>query len=368
VGTLFGYPTWRLVSLLSLPAAAAWAVSLTAVTMALLPLFYVFALRPRAPEVWRRAVAWVAYVGLGSMVALFDVVVLRDLLWTGLTWVDPDLLEGRERLSALVCLGAAASLSVFAYAAARHPCVRQVRVPIPGLSASLEGLRIAQISDLHVGPTIRRAFVESVVDAVEAEHPDLIVFTGDLADGDPDELAEHVQPLARLRAPLGFWFVTGNHEYYADPAAWMERIPQLGMEAVLNRHVVVERAGARVVIGGLPDPAGSEALPNRAEHAADPDAVFAGAPDGLRLLLVHQPRAAVAAAATEAALALCGHTHGGQLFPWGGLVRLQQPLLSGLHRAAWGGWIYVSRGTGYWGPPMRLGVSSEITILILARA
>ena len=339
--------------------------------VAVLPFLYLFAVRgSRAPAAMRRAFAWLAYGGMAWGIALFDVVVVRDLAWAGLRlagcrWLpdDPARLADLSRASAVGCLALAVGVALVGLRAARRtPAVRAVTVPVPGLDPRLEGLRIAQLSDLHVGPTVRRAFVAAVVERVAGLDADLIAFTGDLADGTVAELADQVAPLARLRAPLGVGFVPGNHEYYADPEGWMTAVPQLGMELLLNSHRTVVHAGARLVVGGLPDPAG------RPEHAADPDAVFRGAPEGFRLLLAHQPRSAVAAEAAGYGLALCGHTHGGQLLPWPLLVRLQQPFVAGLHRAGGGGWVYVSRGTGYWGPPLRLGVPSEITCLTLTRA
>jgi len=244
-----------------------------------------------------------------------------------------------------------------------------VTVPVPGLPPNLDGLRIAHISDLHVGSTIRRPFVEALVQAVGDLQPDLICFTGDLADGTVHDLADQVAPLAQLSAPLGLWFCTGNHDYYWDAIAWMAKIDDLGLQLVSNGHSVITRGDARLIIGGLPDPAGAEGFPGDRRHTTDVDAVFAGAPEGPRLLLAHQPRTAVAAAHAGIALTLSGHTHGGQILPWSLLVRLQQPIVAGLHQRADGsGWIYVSRGVGYWGPPMRFGAPSEIAFLILRPA
>lgn len=303
---------------------------------------------------------------------------MRDLLWGALWLVERtaaiDVLSAAQRacwldLSARMCPAVAILLAGFAlYQARRRPRVCHVTVKISGLPLDLDGLRIAHITDLHAGSTIRRSFVETVVDTVQQLQADLIAFTGDLADGPVEEMAAEVAPLARLSAPLGVWFCTGNHDYYWDARGWMAKIDDLGLRLVSNGHGVVMHGDARLVIGGLPDPAGVEGVPGDRKHVADVESVFDGAPEGTRLLLAHRPADALAAARAGAALTLSGHTHGGQILPWWLLVRLQQPIVAGLRRRAGDdGWIYVSRGVGYWGPPMRLGAPSEITCLTLRR-
>ena len=377
LASVYGYPAWRLQSALAPVPLVAWAWTAATIVMALLPVALFVTMRTTdVPENWRRPIAWVVYVGLGGAIILFDVVALRDLLW-GAVWlveraVPTDLLPAAQRadwfaLSALMCPGVTILLSGFAfYQARRRPPVRHVTVHIPGLPRDLDGLRIAHITDMHVGPTIRRPFVEVVVATVQKLQADLIAFTGDLADGPVAELASEVAPVARLSAPLGVWFCTGNHDYYWDARGWMAKIDALGLRLVSNGHGVVTRGDARLVVGGLPDPAGITGLPDDPRHTPDADAVFAGAPKGTRLLLTHQPAIAIAAGDTNAALILSGHTHGGQIFPWSLLVGLQQPIIAGLHRRVdHPDWIYVNRGVGYWGPPMRLGAPSEITCLTL---
>jgi len=250
----------------------------------------------------------------------------------------------------------------FANARRRARIVR-VRIPLADLPAALHGFTIAQVSDVHVGRTIKRRYVEAIVRAVNGLEPDLVAVTGDLVDGTVEELAAHTAPFGELRARHGAFFVTGNHEYYSGERAWIGEISRLGLRVLMNQHVVVTHRGASIVVAGVTDFSAHHFDP---AHRSDPVAALAGAPAdaAARILLAHQPRSAPAAARAGFDLQLSGHTHGGQFWPWMFFVRLQQPFTAGLHRLG-KMWIYISRGTGYWGPPKRFGAPSEITLLEL---
>jgi predicted MPP superfamily phosphohydrolase len=241
--------------------------------------------------------------------------------------------------------------------------VVNVDVPIAGLPKALHGYTIVQISDIHVGPTIKRRYLDAIVDQVNALGPDAIAVTGDVVDGSVQKLAPHTAPLARLSAPDGQFFVTGNHEYYSNAEQWIAEMRRLGLTVLMNEHVLRERDGAAFMIAGVTDYSAHHFHPS---HRSDPQQAAAGAPAGLavRILLAHQPRSAEAAADAGFGLQLSGHTHGGQFFPWNLFVPLQQPFTAGLQRLR-GLWVYTSRGTGYWGPPKRFGAPSEITRLRL---
>jgi predicted MPP superfamily phosphohydrolase len=250
--------------------------------------------------------------------------------------------------------------------ARRVAAVRDVDVPIANLPAGLHGFTIAQISDIHVGPTIKRGYLDAIVKRVNRLAPDLIAVTGDLVDGSVKHLSPHTAPLGRLSARHGTFFVTGNHEYYSNADEWIAEIRRLGLTVLMNEHVVLQHQGASLLVAGVTD---YSAHHHDASHRSDPKAAIAGAPVqvAVKLLLAHQPRSAAAAADAGFDLQLSGHTHGGQFFPWNLFVPLQQPFTAGLNRLR-NLWVYTSRGTGYWGPPKRLWAPSEITRIRLTPA
>jgi len=249
--------------------------------------------------------------------------------------------------------------------------VRLEPVRLARLPPALSGFTIAQVSDLHVGPTIREREVRRMVDQVNALRPDAVAITGDLVDGSTRELGHIVAELGRLSARHGVYFVTGNHEYYSGAEEWIAFLSGLGVRVLRNERVALgdgAPGGATFDLAGLNDHA---AAPPGAPGAMDLTRALAGRdPKRGLVLLSHQPRTAGVAAAVAAGvgLQLSGHTHGGQLFPWSLAVRAAFPYVKGLHRVAAGGaegLVYVNRGTGYWGPPMRLGASPEITKVVL---
>ena len=235
--------------------------------------------------------------------------------------------------------------------------LREVTVPLRRLPRSMHGFAIVQISDLHVGPTIRREHVVDLVDRILALKPDMIVITGDLVDGPVPALRDQTEPLGRLRAPHGVFFVTGNHEYYAGVEPWLVELERLGIRTLRNERVAI--GGEEGFDLAAIDDATAHHFGHG--HGADlPKALAGRDPKRELVLLAHQPKAIFEAAAHGVGLQLSGHTHGGQIWPIGYLVKLVQPYVAGLalHESTW---IYVSRGTGYWGPPMRLDAPPEVT-------
>ncbi len=263
-------------------------------------------------------------------------------------------------------VGGAAGLSVYGFVEARRvPRVTEVEVPVAGLHPDLDGLRIVQLSDVHVGPTIRGTWLDKVVEIVNGLEPDVVALTGDFVDGFVPDLEPELAALGRIRATHGAFFVTGNHEYYWDGPAWCRAIAQLGPRVLVDEHALLEHGGAKLLVAGVPDLHAERYVP---EHRSDPIKAREGAPKvDFSLLLAHQPRSVFAAAKAGFDLQLSGHTHSGQFFPMSVLIHLFHPYVKGLNRHE-DMWIYVNQGTGYWGPPNRAGVPSEITCLTLRRA
>ncbi|MBP6404533.1 MAG: metallophosphoesterase [Ramlibacter sp.] len=369
------YVGWRI-----LPALGAWPLAqallglvLVASTV-LLPLGLMARRHVRGP--WADRLAWAGLVGMGLFSSLFVLTVLRDvallLAVIAFAWRPAALpVAALTTWSAVaVPLLAALATAVGFWNARRTAAVVRVDVPIARLPAALHGFTVAQITDVHVGPTIRRGYLQAIVARVNALGADMVAITGDLVDGKVSELAAHVAPLSQLRSRHGSFFVTGNHEYYSGAQAWMAELRRLGVRVLLNEHVVLDHAGphgsAALLVAGVADYTAHHFDP---AHKSDPQAALRGAPAHarVRLLLAHQPRSAMAAADAGFDLQLSGHTHGGQFWPWNHFVRLQQPFTAGLHKLK-DLWVYTSRGTGYWGPPKRFGAPSEITLVRLVPA
>jgi uncharacterized protein len=316
--------------------------------------------------------AWLGLTAMGFFSSLLLLTFARDVML--LVVHITDWLRGAPIGSPTLVADSALAVPVLAvvlsaigfYNARRRAPVVSVDVPIDDLPAALHGFTIVQISDIHVGPTIKRHYVERIVAAVNGLRPDLIAVTGDVVDGSVTHLADHTRPLADLSARHGAFLVTGNHEYYSGADKWIAEFRRLGLTVLLNQHVVLEHDGAQAVIAGVTDYGAGSFDP---AHRSDPGKAISGAPDAatVRVLLAHQPRSAPAAADAGFTLQLSGHTHGGQIFPWNFFVRLQQPFVAGLTKFN-GLWVYTSRGTGYWGPPKRLGAPSEITRVRLIAA
>jgi predicted MPP superfamily phosphohydrolase len=348
---LHGYIGHRLIVGLSLSdsaATVAWvALGLLFLSM---PLAMVLTRAPRSA--FSRAAQWVAFTWMGAFALLFPAVLVTELVRV---FVD-------AQAQSWAIVGAVTPAFVYGlYVANRAPRVEQVRHP-EAVAPGLKGLRIVQISDLHIGPTLGREFLEGIVAQVNALEPDLVAVTGDLVDGRVRDLRDEVAPLGGLRARLGAYFVTGNHELYSGAAEWEAEVRRLGLTVLHNEHRVLTHQGERLVVAGITDHDTQSFDP---DSASSPKKALAGAPEGVfRLLLAHQPRSAFQAEGLQVSLQLSGHTHGGQIFPWTLLVRLQQPVNTGLRRIA-GTWVYTSRGTGYWGPPIRVGPSSEVTVVTL---
>jgi predicted MPP superfamily phosphohydrolase len=310
-------------------------------------------LQRRAPQRYARPAAWLAWTWLGLWFLAVVCLLASELVVL--------LFPVSDAARAI----AVAGLAVFSAIAGvvsvlRGPRLVRVEISPARWPRQLDGFRIVQLSDLHIGPILRRSFVKSVVERVNALEADLVAITGDLADGDARQLVSEVQPLADLRAAQGTFFVTGNHDYFSGVSDWVEAMRGLGLRLLRNERVVIKTQQAEFELAGVDDYRGDWGRSNYdlAEALRDRD------PSRSLILLAHDPTTFKQAAATGVDLQLSGHTHGGQIWPFRYAVRIAVPFVAGLYRRG-EAQIYVSRGTGFWGPPMRLFAPAEITEITL---
>ena len=378
---LHAWVGWRIAPALAAVAAFPQSAALFWALLVASALLMPMGVAPRRLANGRAATAltWLGLLCMGLFSSLFVLTLLRDGLlvlawggvmlagWFGFSGFDPGDLVSLQTASAVAVplLGLAATLWGF-WNARRTARVVRVDVPIAGLPAALHGFTVAQISDIHVGPTIRQQYLARIVARVNALGADMVAITGDLVDGRVADLQRHVEPLSGLRSTHGTFFVTGNHEYYSGAHAWIDELRRLGLTVLMNEHVVLRHDTAALVLAGVAD-YGAHHFDEA--HRSDPARSLVGAPADapIRVLLAHQPRSAQAASSAGFDLQLSGHTHGGQFWPWNHFVKFQQPFSAGLNKLK-NLWVYTNSGTGYWGPPKRFGVPSEITHLRLVTA
>jgi hypothetical protein len=381
---LAGYITWRLFGKAAFRRL--WKIAMAAGIVATLfaPVITIILRRSGFDNPGLHLLTWAGYLGVGFLSFVFSYVVIRDLVWLPVAAVkrfkariaksarrreETHSIDSPSRRGFLVnsmnygILTAAALTTGYGVAEAKQtPQVKRVPVAIDNLPPDLEGFRIVQITDIHVNPTFRRSSVEEIVEVVNTLDADVVALTGDLVDGSVDQLGYDVAPLAQVQSRSGNFFVTGNHEYYSGVIEWVEEVRRLGFTVLLNEHQVIARGKANLLLAGVTDYRGGNFLTS---HRSDPQKALEGAPAAdVKILLAHQPKNIFAAARAGYDLQISGHTHGGQFFPWNLLVGFAQPYVYGLHTHE-NTQIYVSRGTGYWGPPVRVGSPSEITLIAL---
>jgi uncharacterized protein len=378
----YAYVGVRLIHPAHLAAPWNWIAWTALVIFLLFPLLSMALSFNKIENAWVDAISWFGYVGLGLFSLLISIVFVRDVVWMVSAGVRKLMALTRPRADALnnatadpqrrrflirsMSVGIASvatGLTAYGfYEARRRPAIMEIDVPFPTLPSDLDGFRIVQISDIHAGLTVKRDFIEMVVEQIEPLNAELIAFTGDLVDGSVAHLREHVAPLANLSAPFGKYFITGNHEYYSGAKPWVEEAKRLGFTVLLNEHCVVQKGAGSILLAGVTDYSGGQFIRS---HASSPENAIAGAPKSdVKILLAHQPKSIHEASRVGFDFQISGHTHGGQFFPWNYAAALDQPFIAGLHKFK-NTWIYVSKGTGYWGPPVRLGARSEITVITL---
>ncbi|GAA3241689.1 metallophosphoesterase [Actinocorallia longicatena] len=352
VALLVGVPWWTLVASphwpapVLLPASALFA----AVAVALPLLMFLGHARGRGDSL-----TIVADVLLGVVWVLFTWSVIGNVLRLVLS----------ARIVAVGVLAVSVVLLAWGFhEAMRVPRVREVPITLPRLGPGLDGTRVVLLTDTHYGPIDRSRWSRGVTKVVNSLGADIVCHTGDIADGTVDQRREQSAPLGEVEAGLARVYVTGNHEYYGDALGWLARMDELGWTLLHNTHVIVERGGDRLVLAGIDDATAHHS--GHPGHRADLDVALTGAdPELPVLLLAHQPKQIGKAEAAGVDLQLSGHTHGGQMWPFTHLVKIDQPSVQGLERRTERTQLYTSRGTGFWGPPFRVFAPSEITLITL---
>lgn len=334
LGPLYFYLGW------SLGSVYGWFI-----LAALFALVFTFPFVKTAPSLTK-----ITFLGMGFLSYLIVFVILKDLL--RLTGVHLDAIWTYLASLLAVLLG-----SFIAY---RGPKIVKLKLTVKNLAPSLEGFRIIQISDLHVGPTIGKKYVESIVATVNSLGADMIALTGDIGDGPVEKYRNDIAPMARLKSKYGTFYVPGNHEYYWNANEWMNVMNNLKAIVLLNRGKKIQVGDAEVLVAGVADPVG---FPGPDPYIG----IQVGENSHYKILLSHRPGLAQEAAKIGYDLQLSGHTHGGQFFPWTIVVRFAHKYFLG-HYQVDNMWLNVNSGTGSWGPFLRLGTTSEITQIELHRS
>ncbi len=362
------YVWWRLVRTTGLTGIARVAAT-AAVLIPILPMLWITVTGPGGAPRASGAFTWPMFIGWALFALTFFAVLVTDIVRL-LVWLvrramrAPRMDLSRRQALARITGGVIGTAVVghVAFGLSRalgEPEIVDVPLTLTKLPKSLDGFTIAQLTDIHVGGTIGRRFIEELVQRTNALGADMIVLTGDFVDGSVDELRDAVAPFADLRARHGVYFVTGNHEKYSGVTGWVAHFTSLGMRVLRNERVEIVREGAAFDLAGIDD---YSLRPDLAKALAGRDTSRA------LVLLAHQPRQVHTAAQHGVDVQLSGHTHGGQVWPWHYLVSIQQGgLIAGRYQIG-GTQLYVSRGPSYWGPPIRVGAPPEITRVILRAA
>lgn len=341
-----------------------WAIALLAATLILQPIAERTLQRPAS-----LFVAWPASLWMGMAFYLFLLVAFSDLAILLVGLVSSDVAQAAQspggEPSALAQVRAAGvALLALGFVAAglrgglSSPALAEVEVWLARWPQALDGFTIAQISDVHIGPIRGRGFAQELTERVNALEADVAVVTGDLVDGSVAKVGPEAEPFSAMHARFGKYFITGNHDHYSGADKWCDRMVELGFRALRNERVTIERDGASFELAGVDDHRSGMEMGTGGE---DLDAALADLPEARAVvLLAHDPSTFKEASEMGIDLQISGHTHGGQIWPFAYFVRLAVPFVAGLYRRG-DAQVYVSRGTGFWGPPMRLFAPAEIT-------
>ena len=372
---MHGYVAWRIIPILGISSSQTILAYTAVFILSLLPILPIILRMGGNESKLIDKFSFVGYTSLGFFTLSFFIFVAKDLVFQLIALLghiinedNPfdnskrDFIKKSINIS-MITLAGSATVYGF-YSARKGPFIIKHDIYIKKLPDAFENFSIVQISDLHVGPTIKRPYVEDVLEKISRLNPDLIAVTGDLVDGSVKYLKSELQPLKDMIAPYGTFFVTGNHEYYSGVDQWLDETDRLGMKNLINSNELISKAGDQIAIAGITDLRAHQIKP---AHRSDPELALRSVPEDItKIVLAHQPNSIHSVHETGADLQLSGHTHGGQFWPFTYPVKMTHPYIAGLHDHQ-GTQIYVNRGTGYWGPPLRIGVPAEITLIRLKK-
>ena len=373
--SMHGYVAFKLLHPYNLPLSKSIFIYGIAFLFSMLPILPIFLRMTGNESKLLDKISLIGYTSLGFFTLSFVLFIAKDFFNQLLIFsekfisiihpVDDSKREFIKKSISIGIFSIAGSASLYGYKQARNgPQIIYQNIYLDKLPLQFDNYRIAQISDLHVGPTIKRPYVEGVVDKISHLNPDMIVVTGDLIDGSVSYLKKDMEPLVDMIAPNGTFFVTGNHEYYSGVDQWLDETNNLGFTNLLNSHQIIKKEDSGIAIAGVTD---YRAHQIKSTHKTDPNKALLGISEStLKIVLAHQPASIFKVHEAGADLQLSGHTHGGQFWPFTYPTKWANPYLEGLHNHH-GTQIYVNRGTGYWGPPLRIGVPAEITLFQLRK-
>ncbi len=379
LGIMHGYVGWKIFSGLNLNSSFAIIGIILLAILTLLPVLPILFRYNGYESSLLDKLSLIGYTSLGFFTLSFVAFLSKDLLFK--VWgfissffsadvkqqitLDVDKREFLEKSLSIGILSLIGPTTAYGfYSARKGPTIINQDIYLKNLPDSFENFTIAQISDLHVGPTIKKPYVEKVVNQISTINPDLIAITGDMVDGSIDYLRRDLEPLSQVVAKYGTYFVTGNHEYYSGAERWLDETDRMGFTNLVNDNKLITIKDQNIALAGVNDYRAHQIIPS---HRSNPQAALKGINSKkVKILLAHQPSSIFQANEAGFDLQISGHTHGGQFWPFTYPTKKANPYLSGLHNHN-GTQIYVNSGTGYWGPPLRLGVTAEITLFKLKK-
>ena len=373
---IHGYVAWKVIPTLGLTSSGSLVIYILIFFLSILPLLPILLRYSGNEAKIIDRISLFGYTSLGFFVLSFIILLTKDLFGHALTFanyligsqqdVDNSKREFIKKGLTLGVLGiSGAATSYGFYSARRGPTVIRQDIFLKSLPDEFENFTIAQISDLHVGPTIKISYVDDVLRKIENVNPDLIAVTGDMVDGSVKHLSKELQPFKNMVARHGTFFVTGNHEYYSGAESWLDETDRLGMTNLINEHRLITKNGKHIAIAGITDFRAHQIIKS---HRSNPKKAIKPVDNTItKIMLAHQPNSIYSVHDAGVDLQLSGHTHGGQFWPFTYPTKLANAYLAG-HYNHDGTQIYVNRGTGYWGPPLRIGVPAEITLIRLKKS